>query len=492
MKYIGHKILFLGKDKSPLLKWLISVEEFVMQTSEKITTELIHSNNINFIVSYDYGHILGKDILDLFHDRAINLHIAYLPFNRGADPDLWSFIENTPRGVTIHYMDEGIDTGDIIVQEKVKFDIKQDSLATSHEKLHLTIQDLFKKNWQDIKTIRCKRQKQVGNGTFHKAKDKISLNYLLEDGWDTPLYVLEKIRNSLISKENIKSTFPIKVSKPISVDLLAESIGNCQIIKFDNNVEYLIDSVSGLNNADKQSIICCWSYDISEIETAVNKTNANIIIVSKEIVVPPERVIIVTEDPLEWFIKSLGLLLNTNEYSGVINRSAIIDKNTSIGQGVSIGAGTVIKEGCVIGNNSSIGCNCVLEKNVIVGEKVFIQNNVTIGSVGLAYHFPNSEWLHAKTSPLKKVRDYKRVFFPHLGSVIIGNDVVIGSGCVIVRGQLQDTVIHEGSILGNLVNVGHNVIIERNCSISSSTSIAGGVLINKNCNIAVGLLLTKN
>jgi len=192
MKYIENKILFLGNDTSPVLKWLISVEGFVMQTSKKITTELIHSNNINFIVSYGYRHILGKDILDLFHGRAINLHISYLPFNQGADPNFWSFVENTPKGVTIHYIDEGIDTGDIIIQEKVKFDTKQETLASSYEKLHLTIQDLFKKNWQDIKTIKCERQKQVGNGTSHKVKDKINLNFLLEDDWDTLLSVLEE------------------------------------------------------------------------------------------------------------------------------------------------------------------------------------------------------------------------------------------------------------------------------------------------------------
>jgi len=192
MKYIENKILFLGNDSSPLLKWLISVERFVMQTSEKITIELIHSNNICFIVSYGYHHILGKDILDLFPDRAINLHISYLPFNRGGDPNFWSFVENTPKGVTIHYLDEGIDTGDIIVQEKVEFDTKQETLATSYEKLQLTIHDLFKQNWQDIKTLRCKRQKQVGNGTSHKVKDKRNLNHLLEDGWDTPLCVLEE------------------------------------------------------------------------------------------------------------------------------------------------------------------------------------------------------------------------------------------------------------------------------------------------------------
>ena len=192
MKYKKNKILFLGDNTSPLLKWLISVEGFVIQTSEKITNELIHSNNINFIVSYGYRHILGKDILDLFPDRAINLHISYLPFNRGMDPNFWSFVENTPKGVTIHYLDEGVDTGDVIVQEKVEFDTKQETLATSYEKLQLTIHDLFKQNWQDIKTLRCKRQKQVGNGTSHKVKDKRNLNHLLEDGWDTPLCVLEK------------------------------------------------------------------------------------------------------------------------------------------------------------------------------------------------------------------------------------------------------------------------------------------------------------
>jgi len=192
MKYIENKILFLGTDTSPLLKWLISVEGFVMQTSEKITTELIHSNNINFIVSYGYHHILGKDILALFPDRAINLHISYLPFNRGGNPNFWSFVDNTPKGVTIHYIDEGIDSGDIIVQERVEFDTKQETLATSYEKLQLTIQDLFKQNWQDIKTIRCKRQKQVGNQTSHKVTDMRNLNHLLEDGWDTPLYKLEE------------------------------------------------------------------------------------------------------------------------------------------------------------------------------------------------------------------------------------------------------------------------------------------------------------
>lgn len=194
MNNIEYRILFLGYSSSPALKWLRSVECFVMQTSEKISKELIHSNNINFIVSYGYRHLISKDILELLPDRAINLHLSYLPFNKGADPNLWSFIENTPKGVTIHYLDEGIDTGDIIVQKRVDFDMDIETLASSYEKLQLTILILFKKNWEEIKTLRCSRQKQASNGTAHFIKDKRDIDYLLQDGWDTPVSLLDKYR----------------------------------------------------------------------------------------------------------------------------------------------------------------------------------------------------------------------------------------------------------------------------------------------------------
>jgi len=190
MQYIENKILFLGDSKSPILDWLKSIEGYVMHTSEKITTDLIHSHNIKFIVSYGYKHIICNDILELFPSKAINLHISYLPFNRGSDPNFWSFIEKTPKGVTIHYLDEGIDTGDIIVQQKVEFNKNQGTLKSSYEELQLAIQNLFKENWKDIKNLSCKRQKQVGNGTFHKSKDIAHYSELLKHSWDTPLYKL--------------------------------------------------------------------------------------------------------------------------------------------------------------------------------------------------------------------------------------------------------------------------------------------------------------
>jgi len=121
-----EKILFLGPEDSPLITWLTEQGEQVIQTADKLTLEFLGKERFLFVVSYGYRYIITKDILDEFPDRAINLHIAYLPWNRGADPNFWSFVYGTPKGVTIHYLNEGVDTGDIIVQQEADVNLSQD------------------------------------------------------------------------------------------------------------------------------------------------------------------------------------------------------------------------------------------------------------------------------------------------------------------------------------------------------------------------------
>ena len=185
-------ILFLGDANSPTLKWLSSIGETVLQTDERITPPFIQHNKVVFLVSYGYRHIIAKDILDQLPDRAINLHISYLPWNRGADPNLWSFVDGTPKGVTIHYLDPGIDTGDIIVQKEVKFDSHNETLATTYQKLQTAIQDLFRRHWHEIKTQTCTRRRQEGIGSVHRSKDKEQLSHLMDQEWNTPVSTLRK------------------------------------------------------------------------------------------------------------------------------------------------------------------------------------------------------------------------------------------------------------------------------------------------------------
>lgn len=185
------RIFFLGPLGSPLLKWLIERGEDVVQTVDPITSTFVDQNNVDFLISYGYWPIIKKDVLDKFSSRAINLHISYLPWNRGVAPNLWSFIEDTPKGVTIHYLDVGIDTGDIIVQQRVTFEPTGETLATTYQKLQLEIQELFKRHWLEIKAGTCPRIRQPSHGTFHMVRDKKAVVHLLIDGWDT---LVEKLR----------------------------------------------------------------------------------------------------------------------------------------------------------------------------------------------------------------------------------------------------------------------------------------------------------
>lgn len=155
--------------------WLVS--------QDKITSEFLDSNEIEICISYGYRHILKKDILDkcIF----INMHISYLPWNRGADPNLWSWIDDTPKGVTIHYIDEGIDTGDIIAQEMI-FMGDYETLASSYKKLQKNIILLFDNIWPDVKKDRVNRIKQyTGNGSIHYLSDRERVSHLLINGYDT-------------------------------------------------------------------------------------------------------------------------------------------------------------------------------------------------------------------------------------------------------------------------------------------------------------------
>lgn len=179
------KILYLGPEKLHIIDFLRAFGDEVVQIEHEIN-ELREVSEYDFIISYGYRHVINKQIVDIFYRKAINLHISYLPWNRGADPNLWSFLEDTPKGVTIHYIDKGLDTGDIIVQKTVEFS-NTETLRTSYEKLVAEIEKLFMENWLDIRSGRITPIPQTGKGTFHRKSDKLKWEYLLTKGWDTPV-----------------------------------------------------------------------------------------------------------------------------------------------------------------------------------------------------------------------------------------------------------------------------------------------------------------
>ena len=104
---------------------------------------------------------------------AINLHISYLPFNKGSHPNFWSFVENTPKGVTIHEIDRGVDTGPIIYQKKMKFDInkKNTTFFHTHKILNSEVKKLFLKKISKILDKKYISRKQRKGGTLHYKRN---------------------------------------------------------------------------------------------------------------------------------------------------------------------------------------------------------------------------------------------------------------------------------------------------------------------------------
>ena len=180
------KILLLGPERPRILSYLESLGDEVIRYEVKLNADSPVLEGVDFIVSYGYRHIIGEDVLRKFARRAINLHISYLPWNRGADPNLWSWLEDTPRGVSIHYIDVGLDTGRILAQRKVAFS-EDATLRTSYDKLTAEMQDLFKEVWPNIREHTQESFTQADGGSFHKMRDKKEVKHLLHSGWDTPV-----------------------------------------------------------------------------------------------------------------------------------------------------------------------------------------------------------------------------------------------------------------------------------------------------------------
>lgn len=184
------KIVVLGPANSPLTRLLEDAGHSVIERETSVDVEWLRRADVEFIVSYRYRHIIRRPVLDEFDGRAVNLHASYLPWNRGADPNLWSFLENTPKGVTIHHLDPGVDTGDIIVQASAVFDESIETLRTTYDRLNAMLVELFVEHMNSILSGAAKRRPQQGRGSVHRMADKASCMHLLVQGWDTPVSLI--------------------------------------------------------------------------------------------------------------------------------------------------------------------------------------------------------------------------------------------------------------------------------------------------------------
>jgi methionyl-tRNA formyltransferase len=124
---------------------------------------------VNFVISFGYRHILKASTLANLGNRVLNLHTSALPWNKGAHPNFWSWVDGTPKGVTLHVIDQGVDTGPIVAQEIVPLDPSR-TLEETYFDLRRAAEMLFDRSWPFVRTSRFETFAQAKTGHLHKSK----------------------------------------------------------------------------------------------------------------------------------------------------------------------------------------------------------------------------------------------------------------------------------------------------------------------------------
>ena len=251
-------------------------------------------------------------------------------------------------------------------------------------------------------------------------------------------------------------------------------IFNCLKLK-KSSKDIKVNDINDLIDADKNDITFFHSKKYLD---SVKSTKAKIIITNSKLknMLPKNLFIVEVKNVLLSVAKVTTLfypnalndtfdnnvsVINQNKFTNIkIGQNILLGKNVKIGKNCSIGHNTIIESNVIIGDNCKIGNN-VLIKCSIIGNNTTILDGAVIGKKGFGF-YPGEN---------------KNVRYPHIGKVIIGDDVEIGCNNTIDRGSLSNTVIGDGTFLDNQVHIAHNVKIGKKCIITGQVGFAGSTSV---------------
>ena len=161
--------------------------------------------------------------------------------------------------------------------------------------------------------------------------------------------------------------------------------------------------------------------------------------------------------------------------SARLGRKVSVGDFVTIGKNCRIGECTIIHDNVTIGAGTTIGSHCILYPGVrifpgmVIGDRVILHAGCIIGDDGFGNaQQPDGSW--------RKIE--------HLGNVIIGNDVEVGSNTTIDRAPMESTIIQDGVRIDNLCQIAHNVVVGKNTAMAAQTGIAGSTVIGEGCILA--------
>ena len=219
-------------------------------------------------------------------------------------------------------------------------------------------------------------------------------------------------------------------------------------------------------------------------EKYLKTTKASAVIINHNFEIPDNsnKTFIKVDNPSLAFLQLLDFYNPKPKLKPKISKKSIISEKSQIGKNCCIESNVTIRDNVIIENNVTIKSGTVIDSNVFIGEGTFINTNVSINHnvmIGKKCFIESGTVVGSDGFGTINV-DGKHIKIPHIGRVIIKDDVLLGSNCSIDRGTINDTVINKNTKIDNMVHVGHNVIIGKSCLICAQTGIGGSCNIGDN------------
>ncbi|HRH59427.1 MAG TPA: UDP-3-O-(3-hydroxymyristoyl)glucosamine N-acyltransferase [Chitinophagaceae bacterium] len=244
----------------------------------------------------------------------------------------------------------------------------------------------------------------------------------------------------------------MKFPQPLTVQWIAGLI-QAEIIGDADAIANGINEIHKVETGD-----LCFVDHPKYYNTCLSSAATHIIINTKEVTIPAGKNLLVHPEPFEAYLTIVNHFRPFTAASKAINDTVFIGENT------------IIMPGVFIGRDVKIGSNCIIFPNVVIHDYSEIGNNVVIQAGSVI----GSDAFYYNTKKNRGVW-YKRM--QSCGNVIIEDDVEIGAGCTIDRGVTASTFIGRGTKMDNMVHIGHDTYIGRNCLFAAQVGIAGACII---------------
>jgi UDP-3-O-[3-hydroxymyristoyl] glucosamine N-acyltransferase len=230
------------------------------------------------------------------------------------------------------------------------------------------------------------------------------------------------------------------------------------VVRVQGRLDRRIRTVAALGSANEDAITFC-RHDDHRLDSAAKSNAAAVIVPSGRIIRESERgpTLIAVKNPRLAFIK-VSRHLFTRPVEPQVHPTAIVHPTASIDPTAHVGPFVVVGPRCSVGRGSSLGPHVVLQQDVRIGANCRIDAGTVIGGEGFGF---------------ERDENGELINFPHIGGVVIGDNVDIGCNTCIDRGALENTVIKDGARIDNLAHISHNCSVGAHAVVVCNVTLCG-------------------